>query len=500
MPKRRDRGKKKLAGRVLKGAAVAGAGVATVKVLRSRKGKTSAAKAPVQDIVANANVPVPGMQGVSVRKEALSAYRPRSKNLDSPNLAKRRNAKRVDRAFTKPEYPVSRGRGSGLTGEARRDYQRKVAQGYKEATAGSPARKTKAELKARRSKDVRTVRENNAQLDFPGGVYKKLRYGRGSGRTGRERAFYQRMVKAGWKRKTSQNPLRRKWSLYDMGEGMTAEFRRPRRDRGRKRGNRRAVLKGVAAGAALTGAVGGSLYLKKLKGKDFQLGRKLGNVEAMAKGAKEAFKDPVGTMDKVRAVEKIRNATDAVGATSKKATQKARAASEAGWSRDRRAKEALKRAPGNVKKMTKRAWRRGWERHNARIGKIQDRLRGKAGFSGTPQVISFRGGLSTAEFARKGKHLSRQHKAKISKSLKARNQTGRAAYKGQVLKLRQSEASARKVRNVGYLANAASQGVREARLTAKWLGVSPGRSRNGFSVRSARQYTGLARDIGSLLR
>lgn len=81
---------------------------------------------------------------------------------------------------------------------------------------------------------------------------------------------------------------------------------------------------------------------------------------------------------------------------------------------------------------------------------------------------------SLATFARRGRRLSKEHRRKISESLKQKkgNRQERS------LAIRESEARTRSLRNIGYLANSASDVVREARMTARFLGIDPSRRRS----------------------
>jgi hypothetical protein len=116
--------------------------------------------------------------------------------------------------------------------------------------------------------------------------------------------------------------------------------------------------------------------------------------------------------------------------------------------------------------------------------------------------------LSEFKRVRKGskrKPLSRLHKQKISQALKSRSSSRKNKPGDRVLAIRESEAKARTARNVGYITNAVSQGVREARLTARWLGINPrGAVRQSLSygkgVGNVRQTLGVAKDLSSLLR
>jgi 3-mercaptopyruvate sulfurtransferase SseA len=100
---------------------------------------------------------------------------------------------------------------------------------------------------------------------------------------------------------------------------------------------------------------------------------------------------------------------------------------------------------------------------------------------------------SVAEFRRRGRKLSKQHRKKISESLKQRNQGAKQNRQQRILAIRESEARSRNLRNIGYITNSISDGVREARLTARYFGIDPSRRR---SARSPGRILGIA-DVSS---
>ncbi|HEY9657672.1 MAG TPA: hypothetical protein V6C65_04345 [Allocoleopsis sp.] len=126
-----------------------------------------------------------------------------------------------------------------------------------------------------------------------------------------------------------------------------------------------------------------------------------------------------------------------------------------------------------------------------------------------PSIASFRKG-------RTGRHLTRQHKAKISASLKGRKRGGEKKEEGKtrqerILAIRESEARSRSLRNIGYITNSMGDAVREARLTARFLGFKPRGSRpRGFLPRAGRvlgvadissgQAARTVRNVGSIGR
>lgn len=78
------------------------------------------------------------------------------------------------------------------------------------------------------------------------------------------------------------------------------------------------------------------------------------------------------------------------------------------------------------------------------------------------------------------KPLTKAHKEKISRALRSKDRRHLAERR---LGLKEQENRGRTVRNIGYLANAAKEGLREARLTARWLGIEPSRRRVGLAGR-----------------
>lgn len=224
-------------------------------------------------------------------------------------------------------------------------------------------------------------------------------------------------------------------------------FRKPRRDRGRRR-RRRAMLRGAALGTVGTAAVIGGGALLYRHGQNFRSGMRAGRMlertsnktsrmfdraTSKVRTLKQVYDDPGKVMSQVQKIADIK------------------AVVNQGMARDRRARQA--------------------------VGNAIRRVRSSVGFAGAAPVV---------EFARR-KHLSASHKRKISRSL--RNRKKPVSLKERGLRVREAEARARGVRNVGYVTNAVTQGVREARMTARFLGVAP-------RTRSANSYRSLMKDVG----
>lgn len=319
-----------------------------------------------------------------------------------------------------------------------------------------------------------------------------------------------------------------------------ANFRRPRSDKGRKRlrsaigRTRKGKLVRAAGVLGISGVVGaGAIALRRRRGKGISgdaldavkdlytknvsiprnLGRAAGaSAFEVKRGAVEGFvgmgalslKKEIPVYGKLARRELDRGVVRhnrAVGNLQKGAVVKAQQV------------QAQVKAQGQrVQKQAKGFVAQGRERDRAARQQLGQKLYGKLrknifGFSRYSDAYILSLPRSSLASFKRGKPLSKQHKLKISRALKGKNRGIKGNRAERSLAIREQEARSRSLRNIGYIANSASDAVREARLTARYLGFGPrGARRSGLrgkliSVGTiTRPASGIAKDISSVRR
>jgi len=154
----------------------------------------------------------------------------------------------------------------------------------------------------------------------------------------------------------------------------------------------------------------------------------------------------------------------------------------------------MKTQARQAQKRASTATQNGWSRDRAARQKLGQKAylglrKSIFGFSRYPKAYV----LSLPALATFGKPLSKAHKQKISRSLKNRSRGKKKTRAERSLVIREQEARSRSLRNVGYITNSVSDAVREARLTARYLGFGPRKRKSSGLLGSGRR---VARGFG----